>query len=126
MIGRVIELYPYQAEIIRRIEEILASGDVSRICLQAATGAGKTIIAGMLIKLAVARGESVLVIAHTEEIIGQTSLKLVAFGIDHAIIKAGYPMRLHKKVQVASIQTLFARGIRNKKIELPQAVWVFF
>ena len=118
-----MELYPYQTDVIAEIEGLLDS--VSRICLQAATGSGKTIIAVELIRRAVARRERVLFIVHRLELIEQTSRKLLAFGIRHGLIKAGFPMHLDERVQVASIQTLFARAIRGKKTELPRAQWVF-
>jgi superfamily II DNA or RNA helicase len=119
-----LELYPYQTAVIAEIESLISS--VARICLQAATGSGKTVIASELIKRAVAAGERVLFIAHRLELIEQASQKLLAFDITHGIIKAGYPMRLGERVQVASIQTLFARAVRGRKIDLPEVDWVFF
>lgn len=50
-----MELCEYQTAVVVEIETLLAS--VSRICLQAATGSGKSVIASVLIKRAVARGD---------------------------------------------------------------------
>src|SRR5262249_12714861 len=119
-----MELYDYQKDVIAKIEAFLASS-VSRICLQAATGSGKTVIAAELIKRAVAVRQPVVFIAHRLELITQASKKLLRFDIDHAIIKAGFEMHLGKKVQIASVQTLFTRAVRNKRIDLPPADWVF-
>jgi DNA repair protein RadD len=69
----------------------------------------------------VASGGDVLVLAHRRELIEQTSRKLCEVGVDHGIVKAGYPVRPGARVQVASIQTLHARAVRTRKIALPQA-----
>src|SRR5690606_8666842 len=92
-----------------------------RVLLVAPTGAGKTVIAGAVIGEAVARGQSVLVLAHRRELIRQTSAKLHAIGIDHGIIQAGFPTRPGERVQVASIPTLHARAVRSNVMELPSA-----
>ena len=62
-----------------------------------------------------------LVLAHTSEIIKQTSTKLFAHGIEHGIIQAGYMTKPGEVVQVASIQTLWARAVRTDRMELPPA-----
>jgi DNA repair protein RadD len=61
------------------------------------------------------------VLAHRIEIIKQTSQKLFDIDVDHGIIQAGFPTDPSEPVQVASIQTLWTRAIRLKKIELPTA-----
>jgi DNA repair protein RadD len=66
-------------------------------------------------------GKRVLVLAHTREIIKQTSAKLFEHGIEHGIIQAGYMTRPYEPVQVASIQTLWARAVRGNRMELPAA-----
>jgi superfamily II DNA or RNA helicase len=119
-----MELYPYQIDVIRKIEGAIESGKRC-VLLQAATGSGKTVIAAELIKRATARKEGVVFLAHRYELITQTSDKLLSFGIDHAILKAGFPMHLHKRVQVASVPTLFSRAVRGKKIDMPRAKWLF-
>jgi superfamily II DNA or RNA helicase len=62
-----------------------------------------------------------LVLAHREELIQQASRKLHDVGIDHGIIKAGYTTRFGERVQVASVQTLYARAVRGCAIDLPTA-----
>ena len=52
---------------------------------------------------------NVWVIAHRQELIKQASNTLKKFGIEHGIIKAGYPFEPKQRVQVASIQTLIKR-----------------
>jgi DNA repair protein RadD len=63
----------------------------------------------------------VLVLAHTREIIKQISAKLFEHGIEHGLIQAGYTTRPFEPVQVASIQTLWARAVRGNRMELPAA-----
>jgi hypothetical protein len=65
------ELRSYQADVVDRTEQ-----QDSNVCLVAATGAGKTVIGAAIVRRAVARGERVLVLAHTREIVMQTSSKL--------------------------------------------------
>ena len=85
------------------------------------TGGGKTVIAGEVIARARQQRQRILVLAHRREIVGQTSAKLHAVGVDHGIIQAGFPPRTGEAVQVASISTLHARAVRLNKIELPPA-----
>jgi superfamily II DNA or RNA helicase len=72
----MIELRPYQVEVIGEVPQVVAAG-YRRVIVVAPTGSGKTIISAQIIKGAVAVGKRVLVLAHTREIIRQTSLKLV-------------------------------------------------
>ena len=59
-----LQLRPYQLDVISQCRQRLLSG-VSKICLVAPTGAGKTIIAAEIICNAVANGKRVLVMGHT-------------------------------------------------------------
>lgn len=118
------QLRDYQIDVLRRIESEIAAGR-RRLCLVAPTGSGKTVIAAALIAKAADRREHVLFIAHRRELIEQTSRKLHDTSIDHGIIQAGYPPRLGERVQIASIQTLHARAVRTRKIDLPSADLLF-
>ncbi len=113
-------LRPYQHDVIAECERVVESG-TRRIILVAPTGSGKTVIASAVIKAAIAKGQHVLVLAHTREIIGQTAKKLFANDIEHGIIQAGFPTRPDESVQVASIQTLWSRAMRSRRMELPAA-----
>jgi DNA repair protein RadD len=111
-------LRPYQNHVVDECA-VAPAGD--KLIVVAPTGAGKTVIAAAIIKTATEDGKRVLVLSHTREIIKQTSEKLFARGVDHGIIQAGYPTRPGEQVQVASIQTLWARAIRSGRMELPSA-----
>jgi superfamily II DNA or RNA helicase len=83
------------------------------------TGAGKTVIAAAIIEHATAYGWRTLVLTHRREIIKQTSLKIA--GEDHGLILAGLNPDLAAPVQVAAVQTLWARCMRTNKMPLPPA-----
>jgi DNA repair protein RadD len=108
----VSDLRPYQLEAVDKIERSKSALYVLP------TGGGKTVIASAVIERAVQRGERVLVLTHRREILKQTSLKLP---IEHGLIQAGLNIDLEYLVQVASVQTLWARCMRTDKLSLPAA-----
>jgi superfamily II DNA or RNA helicase len=117
----MIELRPYQTEIIAEFERQVAAGR-KRILMVAPTGSGKTVIGSDIIKSRTAQLlRSALVIAHRREIIRETHQKLFAHGVRSGIIQAGFDPRPLERVQVASIDTLRVRAIRSKAMPLPPA-----
>jgi DNA repair protein RadD len=115
-----MDLRPYQADVIAEYERKVAAG-VRRIIIVAPTGSGKTVIGAHIVDNVVNVNKQAMVLAHRREIIDQTSRKLHARGIAHGIIQAGFKPRPLEPVQVASIQTLYARAIRTDRMELPAA-----
>jgi superfamily II DNA or RNA helicase len=113
-------LRPYQSDVIARIDAEIVAGR-RRILMVAATGAGKTIVAGAVIADNASRQKHVLFLAHRRELIQQTSAKLHAAGVDHGIVQAGFPTRPCERVQIASISTLHARAVRSNRMDLPPA-----
>jgi DNA repair protein RadD len=111
------ELRPYQRDVIAEFDR--TREHKRRIILVAPTGAGKTVIGADIIRSYVRRAKSVLVLAHRREIIAQTSGKLRAAEVSHGIIQAGFHGRPLELVQVASIQTLWARAIHRGTMDLP-------
>lgn len=116
----MIALRPYQHDVLGDVGQVIAAGK-RRIIVVAPTGAGKTVIGAEIINTAVSSGQRVLVVAHTREIIRQTSRKLFDNGIDHGIIAAGLVAHPGEPVQVASVQTLSARALRGNRMQLPPA-----
>jgi DNA repair protein RadD len=116
----MIELRPYQRDVFAECERVIAAGQ-RRPLLVAPTGSGKTVIATAIIQAAITKDKRVLVLAHTREIIKQTSAKLFAHGLDHGIIQAGFMVRPDEPVQVASIQTLWTRAVLARRMLLPSA-----
>jgi Type III restriction enzyme, res subunit len=94
------ELRTYQATVVAECERRIVAGERGLIIV-APTGSGKTIIAAALIKDAVTKGLRVLVLAHTREIIKQTSLKLSAYDIENGIIQAGLVANIRETTDIA-------------------------
>jgi DNA repair protein RadD len=120
----MILLRPYQTDVIERFH--ITEKTHKRIIVVAPTGAGKTVIAGAIIKARVALHQEVLVLVHRRELITQTSAKLRELEIWHGIIAAGFPAMPMAPVQIASVQTLHARAMRQgpngqARMDLPPA-----
>jgi len=111
--------YSFQADVIAEAERQLAGGE--KVLLVSPTGSGKTVMGTEIVKAAVARRESVLFLAHRREIIAQTSQKLFKYGLRHGIIQAGFDPRPMELVQVASVATLFVRGVKSDAMRMPPA-----
>jgi superfamily II DNA or RNA helicase len=77
-----------------------------------------------MIESAVAKGKSILFLAHARELIKQCSNKLDEFGVRHGIIMAGEET-MPAQVMLASKDTLLSRAVRRNKIGLPHADLVF-
>ena len=118
-----MNLYDYQQTVVEQVEGKIAAG-VRRIIVAAPTGSGKTVIGSEIIKRAVAEYRwRVLFIAHRDELLTQARNKLARFDITAGIIKAGRDKdaRPQAMVQIAGIQTLHARALRYRTMELPPA-----
>ena len=111
-------LRPYQAEVIAKFWRAVEAGQ-RRIIMVAPTASGKTVIARAIIEQARRKACGSLFLAHRREILTQTSNKLG--GIPHGLIQPGDQPRPFELVQVASVQTLYRRGIKAASMELPEA-----
>jgi DNA repair protein RadD len=116
-------LRPYQDDVIAEYDRLITAG-VRRIIIVAPTGSGKTIITSEIIKRA---RSQVVFIAHRNELLTQARDKLQKFDVYPGIIKSGRDndQRPQARVQVCGIQTLHARAVRAKSMELPPAEIVF-
>lgn len=115
-----IEPRVYQVQAFQNLRRAFSSGK-RRVLLQAGTGAGKTIIACMVMDSLVKKGNPGIFLAHRRELIHQCSRKLYDFGIPHGVMMAGEMPLESRQMQVASIQTLWHRGVIRDRIELPPA-----
>ena len=111
------DLRDYQAKAVEEIEQ--ATGP--HVLFTLPTGGGKTVIADKIAENAVARGERVLILTHRREILNQTSHSLSRSKLDHGLIQAGLNVDLGQPIQIASIQTFWARCMRTDKVPLPHA-----
>ena len=113
-----VDLRPYQVDLLDRVLARLRAGE-SRGVLVAVTGAGKTVMAAAMIGPAAARGKRVLFLAHRRELIGQASAKLAQWDVAHGIVQAGVRGEPGLPVQVASVQTLARRLVREQHPATP-------
>jgi superfamily II DNA or RNA helicase len=116
----MVNLRPYQLEVIAKVDAAIDAGK-RRPLIVAPTGAGKTVVAAALVKAAIEHRGRVLFLAHRRELIHQAHHKLFQHGIDAGLVLAGTEGRPHVAVQVASVQTLWARAMRSRAMELPEA-----
>jgi superfamily II DNA or RNA helicase len=78
-----VTLLPFQLRLCEEINRAYAAGR-RRPLLVVRTAGGKTITAVEMIRQAIAAGGRVLVIVHTEELVAQTSRRLIDAGLgDH-------------------------------------------
>lgn len=106
-----MSLRPYQRELVDDVRAAFRSGARS-VLMQLGTGGGKTATAAEILARSVARGHRALFLAHLDSLIEDTHARLVAAGIPAGFVQAGRPSDSSAPVQVASLQTLHARGER--------------
>lgn len=101
---------PHQEKALSMLRQSLASGH-RRPCLRLATGAGKTFIASLIVRGALAKGNRVCFTVPALSLIDQTVEAFEAEGIGHiGVIQADHPRTdPTAPVQVASVQTLARR-----------------
>lgn len=107
---------PYQTRTVADVLAAYAEG-VRRVCVVAPPGAGKTTIGTML---AVELGGRGLWLADRIELIDQAAARLRDAGLDVACVSPQHAPDPWAPVQVASLDTLVARGLR------PPAEWVVY
>ena len=105
-----MELYPFQQRLLGDIGAAWRQG-YRDICLQLATGAGKTVIAGEMIRRILAQNRRILVLVHRDELLKQftDTLHTLGMGLDVGRIRAGSAIFSALPIQIASVQTLVRR-----------------
>lgn len=116
-----MQLRQYQKDAITRSREAYAKG-ATGVVIVAPTGAGKTVIAAEIVRLAIQRGGAVLVVVPRREIVMQTVGKLRALDLDPSIVAAGLDHSASPRLTVAMAQTLVRRSADC--IEAPNLVIV--
>lgn len=99
-----------------------------RLCLQAPTGSGKTVVIGALVAAAIAAGLRVLILATRTRLVRQLHERMDTYGIEHGILAASMPgyVNWSKPAQVSSVDTLYRRCFVSKRMPLPIADVVVF
>lgn len=109
-----MNLWPHQERAIELVREEMRRGHRAIVVVMP-TGAGKTITGGHFARLHLDKkpGGKVLWVAHREELVSQAYDALTGLGLACGVIQAvpSREVNPHRPVQVASIQTLLARGI---------------
>ena len=103
-----MQLRDYQQKILRETRVKLSRG-VKSLVVQLPTGAGKTVIAGEMVRNAIEKGNKLFFICHRKELITQTVDVFGKFGMHPSVICSGYPKEYSNPLQICSIQTLVNR-----------------
>lgn len=107
-------LRDYQIDAIDATRAAMRAG-ARRVCLTLPTGSGKTCLVAEIIRRAAAEhGKRALVLAHRTELVEQAASALLRHGLDVGAwaANARVAVKPSAPVQVASVQTLIARGVR--------------
>jgi superfamily II DNA or RNA helicase len=115
------KLRDYQVDIIEQVKHL------EHPLIPLPTGGGKTVIASAIIEETVRARGYAMFLAHRRELITQASAKLLACGVDHAILMGKESSEYKgEHCLVGSIQTIYSRAFRNHRIKPPPADIVFF
>jgi superfamily II DNA or RNA helicase len=110
-------LRDYQKEAVDKIQRSKSN----RVLVVSPTGSGKTHIGNAVMKTYADIFKYSLLVVHRREIVLQTWDKLERLGVNAGIIMAGERPNLFAPIQLAAIQTLFARAIRSERMKMPLA-----
>lgn len=105
-----IVLRPYQTEAVEQLRAGIRGGHRAQV-LYMPTGAGKSVVAAHLMAEAYSKGSRAAFLVDRTVLVEQFSSHLDAWGIPHGVVMAGHwRYRPHERIQVASAQTIEARG----------------
>lgn len=122
-----MELRDYQLEAIEALRRSLANGK-KRPVVQMPTGAGKTICAAKIVRMAREKGNSVLFTVPAISLVDQTVERFYQNGIyEIGVMQAAHYMTDHTMpVQVASVQTLARRKLPKAGIVIVDEAHLMF
>lgn len=122
-----MNLRDYQLDTISKIRLALSQGS-KRPVVQAPTGAGKTVIAAAIVKMAREKGNRVIFCVPALSLINQTVERFQQNGITEVgVIQGLHEMTDYRQpVQVASIQTLMRRDFQKSDLVIIDEAHVMF
>lgn len=121
------ELRDYQNAAIDNLRDTLRRG-VKRVVLQMPTGAGKTALAGAIVRMATDRGKKVIFTVPALSLVDQTVESFESDGV----LEIGVMQAFHERtdglapVQVCSVQTLMRRKIPKADLVIVDEAHVLF
>ena len=102
------KLYEDQTEFINKAYALLLAG-YKRICIEAPTGSGKTVIGAELVRRAHKKGKRVWWLNHGIELIEQTSEAFIKHDVPHGYIANKFPHDPQNNIFICSVLTLINR-----------------
>lgn len=99
-----VKLRPYQSELEAKVWHEWALSPKANVCMQLATGGGKTRIIGSIVYK---HQGAAICIAHRNELVGQLSMALAECGVRHRIIADEKVVRAIVKHQIEKLGTHF-------------------
>lgn len=106
----MLTLRPYQIALIQQARERIVATGKKRILIQAATGAGKTVLIAQMLANAAAKGKKAWFLVHRNELLEQSVATFrTAAEIQTGVIAAGYTPDTSAPVHVCSVQSLQRR-----------------
>ncbi len=122
-----MNLRDYQHETITKLRQAIAGGS-RRPVVQAPTGAGKTVIAAAIVKMAREKGNRVIFCVPALSLINQTVERFQQNGIhDVGVIQGLHEMTDYRQpVQVASVQTLMRRDFAKADLVIIDEAHMMF
>lgn len=129
-----LDVLPPEADCLRDYQRELLGATSNamrrqrRVLVQGHTGMGKTTVFCILIAAAIAAGLRVLVLATRTRLVRQIHDRLDSFSVPHGIVAAAMPgyVAWSRKVQIASVDTLYRRCLGDKRMPMPAADVVIF
>lgn len=106
-----MKLFPDQEAVVDDLYGLIDNG-AKKIILQAATGAGKTVLASHVMHDVWQAGGRVLFLVHLDQLVIQTAEKLIAYGLpaeEIGYITGGRKPQYDRPIQIGSVQTLARR-----------------
>lgn len=114
-----MNLYPDQSALVQQVGSSLRAH--RKVCVQAPTGSGKTVIASYMIDRLLAAGKRVLILVPRRELAFQFAGTLEGFGRYFGLVMAGEERLQGMDGYIATFDTLHARAVQRDIMALPEA-----